>query len=149
MSSISTLSQLLVFRFKPNSSPKLLKSFDPEFILHLRTRKKSFLGGFLTQKTGVRDSSRTMTKTSVLKESRDRDDGVQALEQEVEGFIDGSIRVQGFESTLNRLVSLFVSIYGIWIYLFGHVILSMFTEMEVLGLLGDRASGWCPLCLVG
>lgn len=65
----------------------------------------------MTDKTGVRDSSRTMIKTSVLKESRDRDDGIQALEQEVEGFIDGSMRVQGFESTLNRLVSLFVSIY--------------------------------------
>lgn len=71
----------------------------------------------MTDKTGVRDSSRTMIKTSVLKESRDRDDGIQALEQEVEGFIDGSIRVQGFESTLNRLSKWLVSA------LFGGVIL--------------------------
>ncbi|XP_052480694.1 lipid phosphate phosphatase epsilon 2, chloroplastic isoform X3 [Gossypium raimondii] len=58
-----------------------------------------------------------MIKTSVLKESRDRDDGIQALEQEVEGFIDGSMRVQGFESTLNRLSKWLVSA------LFGGVIL--------------------------
>ncbi|KAK5775098.1 Dolichyldiphosphatase [Gossypium arboreum] len=117
MSPISTLSHPLVFKFNLNSSPKLLKSFDPEFFLHLRTRKTSSLGGILTDKTGVRDSSRTMIKTSVLKESRDRDDGIQALEQEVEGFIDGSIRVQGFESTLNRLSKWLVSA------LFGGVIL--------------------------
>lgn len=117
MSPISTLSHPLVFKFNLNSSPKLLKSFDPEFFLHLRTRKTSSLGGILTDKTGVRDSSRTMIKTSVLKESRDRDDGIQALEQEVEGFIDGSMRVQGFESTLNRLSKWLVSA------LFGGVIL--------------------------
>ncbi|MBA0743317.1 hypothetical protein Gogos_006011 [Gossypium gossypioides] len=117
MSPISTLSHPLVFKFNLNSSPKLLKSFDPEFFLHLRTRKTSSLGGILTDKTGVRDSSRTMIKTSVLKESRDTDDGIQALEQEVEGFIDGSIRVQGFESTLNRLSKWLVSA------LFGGVIL--------------------------
>ncbi|MBA0655568.1 hypothetical protein Goklo_008040 [Gossypium klotzschianum] len=117
MSPISTLSHPLVFKFNLNSSPKLLKSFDPEFFLHLRTRKTSSLGGILTDKTGVRDSSRTMIKTFVLKESRDRDDGIQALEQEVEGFIDGSIRVQGFESTLNRLSKWLVSA------LFGGVIL--------------------------
>ncbi|MBA0771953.1 hypothetical protein Gotri_007409 [Gossypium trilobum] len=117
MSPISTLSHPLVFKFNLNSSPKLLKSFDPEFFLHLRTRKTSSLGGILTDKTGVRGSSRTMIKTSVLKESRDRDDGIQALEQEVEGFIDGSIRVQGFESTLNRLSKWLVSA------LFGGVIL--------------------------
>ncbi|TYI49943.1 hypothetical protein E1A91_D12G068700v1 [Gossypium mustelinum] len=117
MSTISTLSHPLVFKFNLNSSPKLLKSFDPEFFLHLRTRKTSSLGGILTDKTGVRDSSRTMIKTSVLKESRDRDDGIQALEQEVEGFIDGSMRVQGFESTLNRLSKWLVSA------LFGGVIL--------------------------
>ncbi|PPS20057.1 hypothetical protein GOBAR_AA00510 [Gossypium barbadense] len=117
MSPISTLSHPQVFKFNLNSSPKLLKSFDPEFFLHLRTRKTSSLGGILTDKTGVRDSSRTMIKTSVLKESRDRDDGIQALEQEVEGFIDGSIRVQGFESTLNRLSKWLVSA------LFGGVIL--------------------------
>ncbi|PPE02198.1 hypothetical protein GOBAR_DD00796 [Gossypium barbadense] len=117
MSPISTLSHPLVFKFNLNSSPKLLKSFDPEFFLHLRTRKTSSLGGILTDKTGVRDSSRTMIKTSVLKESRGRDDGIQALEQEVEGFIDGSMRVQGFESTLNRLSKWLVSA------LFGGVIL--------------------------
>ncbi|MBA0562455.1 hypothetical protein Golob_007498 [Gossypium lobatum] len=117
MSPISTLSHPLVFKFNLNSSPKLLKSFDPEFFLHLRTRKTSSLGGILTDKTGVRHSSRTMIKTSVLKESRDRDDGIQALEQEVEGFIDGSIRVQGFESTLNRLSKWLVSA------LFGGVII--------------------------
>ncbi|KAH1072807.1 hypothetical protein J1N35_025135 [Gossypium stocksii] len=117
MSPISTLSHPLVSKFNLNSSPKLLKSFDPVFFLHLRTRKTSSLGGILTDKTGVRDSSRTMIKTSVLKESRDRDDGIQALEQEVEGFIDGSIRVQGFESTLNRLSKWLVSA------LFGGVIL--------------------------
>ncbi|MBA0862994.1 hypothetical protein Goshw_015287 [Gossypium schwendimanii] len=120
MSPISTLSHPLVFKFNLNSSPKLLKSFDPEFFLHLRTRKTSSLGGILTDKTGVRHSSRTMIKTSVLKESRDRDDGIQALEQEVEGFIDGSIRVQGFESTLNRLSKWLVSALFAGVILWRH-----------------------------
>ncbi|GMI68903.1 hypothetical protein HRI_000559600 [Hibiscus trionum] len=118
MSSISFLFQPLFFKFKPNSSPKLYNSFDPQFSLCLRTRKTSFLGGVLAEKTGWRDSSRTMIKTSVLKDSRDGDDGgIQVLEVEQESFLDGSIRVQSFESNLNRLSKWLVSA------LFGGVIL--------------------------
>ncbi|GMJ07912.1 hypothetical protein HRI_004460400 [Hibiscus trionum] len=115
MSSISALFHPLLFKSKRNSSPKLYKSLDPEFSLRIQTRKTGFLGGILTGKTGLRDRSRTMIKTWVLKEPRDGDDGVQVLEQE--SFIDGSIRVQGFDATLNRLSKWLVSA------LFGGVIL--------------------------
>ncbi|KAK8674077.1 hypothetical protein V6N13_112375 [Hibiscus sabdariffa] len=59
-----------------------------------------------------------MIKTSVLKDSRNGDDGViQVLEVEQESFIDGSIRVQSFEANLNRLSKWLVTV------LFGGVIL--------------------------
>ncbi|KAE8664248.1 Lipid phosphate phosphatase epsilon 2 [Hibiscus syriacus] len=118
MSSISTPFQPLLFKFKRNSSPKLYKPFDPEFSLCLRTRKTSFLGGILTEKIGLRDRSRTMIKTLVLKDSRDGDDGIQVLEVEQESLIAGSIRVQSFEATLNRLSKWLVAAA-----LFGGVIL--------------------------
>ncbi|KAE8685981.1 Lipid phosphate phosphatase epsilon 2 [Hibiscus syriacus] len=111
MFSISTPFQPLLFKFKRNSSPK---PFDPEFSLCLRTRKTSFLGGILTQKIGLRDRSRTMIQTSVLKDSRDGDDATQVLEVEQEGLIDGSIRVQSFEATLNRLSKwLVAALFGV------------------------------------
>ncbi|KAK8653814.1 hypothetical protein V6N13_127797 [Hibiscus sabdariffa] len=115
MSSISPPFQPLLFKFKRISSPKLYKSLDPEFSLHIRARKTGFLGGVLTEKTGLRVRPRTMIKTSVLKDSRDGDDGIQVLEQE--SFIDGSVRAQGLEATLNRLSKWLVSA------LFGGVIL--------------------------
>ncbi|KAE8685400.1 Lipid phosphate phosphatase epsilon 2 [Hibiscus syriacus] len=117
MFSISTPFQPLLFKLERNSSPKHYKPFDPEFSLCLRTRKTSFLGGILTQKIGLRDRSRTMIQTSVLKDSRDGDDAIQVIEVEQEGLIDGSTRVQNFESTLNRLSKWLVSA------LFGGVIL--------------------------
>ncbi|KAK8606752.1 hypothetical protein V6N13_052512 [Hibiscus sabdariffa] len=115
MSSISPLFQPLLFKSKRISSPKLYKSLDPEFSLHIRTPKTGFLGGLLTENTGLWDRPRTMIKTSVFKDSRDGDDGIQVLEQE--SFIDGSIRAQGLEATLNRLSKWLVSA------LFGGVIL--------------------------
>ncbi|KAK9013035.1 hypothetical protein V6N11_041057 [Hibiscus sabdariffa] len=118
MSSVPALFHPLLFKFKPNYSPKLYNSFDPHFPLCLRTRKTSSLAGILTEKTGLRDSSISMIKTSVLKDSRDGDDGViQVLEVEQESFIDGSIRVQSFEANLNRLSKWLVTA------LFGGVIL--------------------------
>ncbi|KAL4378028.1 hypothetical protein GQ457_02G007150 [Hibiscus cannabinus] len=118
MSSISAPFHPLLFKFKPNYSPKLYSSFETHFYLCHRTRKTSSFGGILREKTGLRDSSRSMIKTSVLKDSRDGDDGViQVLEVEQESFIDGSIRVQSFEANLNRLSKWLVTA------LFGGVIL--------------------------
>ncbi|XP_021300865.1 lipid phosphate phosphatase epsilon 2, chloroplastic [Herrania umbratica] len=101
MSSISALLHPPLFRFKLGSSPTLYKSWNPDFFCQFRARKPSFLGGFLAQKTGVWDLPRTMIKTSAVRDSRNGDDGLQVLEQEA--FIEGSARLRGLETTLNRL----------------------------------------------
>ncbi|XVE87332.1 hypothetical protein DITRI_Ditri18aG0109200 [Diplodiscus trichospermus] len=115
MSSISTLFYPPLFKFKLSSSPKLYKSLNPDSFLQFRTRKLSFPAAFLAQKTVVQDPPRTMIKTSVVKDSRNGDDGIQVLEQEA--FIDGPVRLQGLEPTLNRLSKWLVAA------LFGGVIL--------------------------
>ncbi|KAE8726863.1 Lipid phosphate phosphatase epsilon 2 [Hibiscus syriacus] len=58
-----------------------------------------------------------MVQTSVLKDSGDGDDAIQVIKVEQEGLIDGSIRVQSLEPTLNRLSEWLVAA------LFGGVIL--------------------------
>ncbi|XP_007046868.2 PREDICTED: lipid phosphate phosphatase epsilon 2, chloroplastic [Theobroma cacao] len=101
MSSISTFFHPPLFRFKLGSSPKLCKSSNPDFFCQFRTRKPSSLGGFLAEKTGVWDLPRAMIKTSAVRDSRNGDDCLQVLEQEA--FIEGSARLRGLETTLNRM----------------------------------------------
>lgn len=68
----------------------------------------------MAEKTGVWDLPRAMIKTSTVRDSRNGDDCLQVLEQEA--FIEGSARLRGLETTLNRMVSVFV--YGILGYVF-------------------------------
>lgn len=103
MSSISSLFLPPLVKFKFSSSPKVCKSLNPDSLLRFRKRNPSFPGGFSADKTGVRDPTKIMTKTSVFKDSSNGDDDLQVLEQEA--FIDGPVRLQGLEPTLNRLVS--------------------------------------------
>ncbi|XWS29271.1 hypothetical protein CRYUN_Cryun24cG0014000 [Craigia yunnanensis] len=115
MSSISILYHPPLLKFKLSSSPKRYKSLNPDYFLQFWTRKPSFPGGFLAKKTGVGNPTRTMIKISVFKDSRNRDDGLQVLEQE--SFINGPVRLQGLEPNLNRVSKWLVAA------LFGGVIL--------------------------
>ncbi|KAK8477372.1 hypothetical protein V6N13_080425 [Hibiscus sabdariffa] len=71
-----------------------------------------------------------MIKTLVLKESRDGDDGIQVLEQE--SFIDGSIRAQGLEATLNRLSKWLVSALFGGVILWRHDAEALWMAMELI-----------------
>ncbi|XVF62068.1 hypothetical protein PTKIN_Ptkin08bG0187300 [Pterospermum kingtungense] len=115
MCSTSSLLYPLTLKFKLSSSPKVCDPLNPDSLLRFRTRKPSFPGVFLAEKTGVRDPTRTMIKTSVLKDSRNGDEGLQVLEQEA--FISRPVQLQGLEPTLNRLSKWLLSA------LFGGVIL--------------------------
>ena len=63
----------------------------------------------------MRNPTRTMIKISLFKDFRNGDDGLQV--NELEAFVNGPVRLQGLEPTLNRLVSVFYiyTVYGTYL----------------------------------